>query len=107
MQLTPRGTLTSFAPSMKQNLPLLAWAMGLLLGLSALFNGFFVFQQLMIYRTLQELHSQLASAPQIQSVAQNILTDLAAYSQRQPAILPLLRKYGVNVQPAPPSAPAR
>ncbi|MCC7519973.1 MAG: hypothetical protein IT578_12415 [Verrucomicrobiae bacterium] len=91
---------------MNRNLPLLAWVVALLLGLSALFNGFFVFQQLMIYKDLQNLHSQLANSSQMQSVAQGLLTDLAAYSQRQPSILQLLRKYGVNVQPPPP-APAR
>jgi hypothetical protein len=86
---------------MKQNLPLLAWVAALLLGFSALVNGFFVFQQLMIYKSLQELHTQLTNSGQVQNVAQSILTDLAAYSQRQPAILPLLKKYGVNIQPAP------
>lgn len=92
---------------MNHNLPLLAWVAALLLGLSALFNGFFVFQQLMIYKDLQNLHSQLANSGQIQTVAQGILTDLAAYSQRQPAVLQLLRKYGVNVQGAPQPSPTK
>jgi hypothetical protein len=92
---------------MKQNLPLLAWVAALMLGLSALFNGFFVFQQLMIYKDLQNLHGQLANSGQVQAAAQNILNDLAAYSQRQPAILPLLQKYGVNVQTTSQPAPKR
>ncbi len=89
---------------MNKNLPLICWVAALLFGFSALLNGFFVFQQVMIYKDLQNLNVRLTNTSQFQAVAQSLVNDLVAYGQRQPAIDPLLRKYGVN--PPPPQHPA-
>lgn len=75
----------------------------MVLGVSALLNAFFVFQQIMIYRDLDGLNSRIASSPQIsqlQSMGQNIVNDLVVFGQKQPAIYSVLQKYGVN----PPAA---
>lgn len=92
---------------MNRNLPLVAWVVALLFGLSALLNAFFVFQQHMIHKDLQNLTAKLAAAGQMQALVQNMTTDLVAYGQHQPAIHPVLRKYGIPVPPPPPSAPPR
>lgn len=84
----------------------LAWFLALLLVLSALLNAFFVFQQMMIYRDLKTISAQISALPplsQIQSMGQSIVNDLLEYGKKQPAIYPLLNKYGINTPP-PPSA---
>ena len=86
---------------MNRNLPLIAWLVALLLGLSALLNVFFVFQQLMVFKDLENLNAKNAEGPPLQNLTQNLLNDLVAYGQKQPAIHPLLQKYGIN--PPPPS----
>ncbi len=92
---------------MNRNLPLAAWVVALLFGLSALLNAFFVFQQHMIHKDMQNLNAKLAAAGQMQALVQNMTTDLVAYGQHQPAIHPVLRKYGIPVPPPSPSAPPR
>ncbi len=82
----------------------LAWLVSFLLVISALFNGFFVFQHLMIHSDLDSLKSKTNLFPQLQATAQNLMNDLIGYGQKQPGIYPILQKYGFN-PPQPPSAP--
>ncbi len=88
---------------MNHNMPLLTWLMALILSLSAFLNAFFVFQQVMLYKDLETLNNEIVKGPQLQILTQNIVNDLVAYGQKQPAIHPLLQKYGVKL-PAPPTS---
>ncbi len=104
---------------MNRLLPLAAWAAGLLLGASALLNAFFLFQQWMIHKDLENLNSKTGGpgqaqaivqrGNQIQAVTQGLVNDLIAYSRKEPAVLPLLQKYGASAsppaQPSPPPPP--
>ncbi|MBI4026683.1 MAG: hypothetical protein HY360_16995 [Verrucomicrobia bacterium] len=93
---------------MNRQLPLFAHAAACLLCLSALFNGFFVFQQMLIHQDLQNLNAEAAKIPkaaqlpQLQREFQNLMNDMRAYGQKQPAIHPLIQKYGGNLPPPPP-----
>ena len=89
--------------SMNQNVPFLAWLVALMLSLSALLNAFFVFQHVMLYKDLEILNTEIAKGAPLQNLTQNIVNDLVAYGQKQPAIYPLLRKYGVNLLPPSPT----
>ena len=72
---------------------------------SGLVNLFFVFQQLILQRELENLNSRLSQIqiPQMETVVRSMVVDLAAYGQKQPAIFSVLQKYGVNILPPPPS----
>ncbi len=93
---------------MNSKLSNLSWLASFLLVISVLFNAFFVFQQLMIYQELEMLRNKAAALPplaQIQSIAQNLMNELAGYGQRQPAIFGVLQKYGATPPPAPQPIP--
>lgn len=86
-----------------RHVPLLAWIAALMLSLSALLNSFFVFQQIMIYKDLDDLNSKLSQAPQLQTMIQNLANDLVVYGQKQSNIYSVIKKYGINPPPQPQS----
>ncbi len=75
---------------------------------SGLLNLFFVFQQLILQRELENLNNRLSQfqLPQMEAVIRNMVVDLAVYGQKQPAIFSVLKKYGVNSSPPPPPSAA-
>jgi len=86
---------------MNNNLPVLAWLMGVFLGISALLNGFFVFQQYVLTGDLQRMDARLARASELERAVRSLSDDLIRYSQKQPAIFPILQKYGLPTPPPP------
>ena len=90
---------------MKINLPLACWIVALLLVISAFGNALMVFQQVMIYKGIEDAGAKLnqiaADAGKLQAVTQSVVNDLANYSQRQQAIQPILQKYGVMIARPP------
>ena len=96
---------------MNRDLCLAAWLVGCLLCLSVVFNGYFVFENVMVHRDLVNQENEVRKLPpvfQYQAIVRNLMSDLMAYGQKQPAIFSVLQKYGLRPPPkqAPSSAAA-
>ena len=89
---------------MNRNLPVLVWLTSFVFALSVLLNGFFVFQNLMLYKDLERANAQIAEGTQIQAILPTLINDLLVYGQKQPEIYSILKKYGIST-PAPAPAP--
>src|SRR4051812_40840841 len=93
---------------MNGKLSLAAWSIGVILALSALLNAFFIFQQTMVHKDLAALNARRGGLPQpatLQSTVQNAVNDFLLYGQKQPAIYPVLNKYGVPTPAATAATP--
>jgi hypothetical protein len=89
-------------------IPFFAWLTVLLLMLSGLLSGFLVFQQSLLAKNIDEAKAKLQKQPEIPSNIVGMVNDLIVYSQKQPAIIPLLQKHGIPVpQPQNPPQPAK
>ncbi|MDD2710075.1 MAG: hypothetical protein PHV34_18995 [Verrucomicrobiae bacterium] len=96
---------------MNQNVRLFSWMLVILFGISALFNGFLVFKLIAAHGDVDRISRNINTLQpaQLEATTRNVVNDLAVLGQKHPAILNLLRKYGVTtvVQPNPPApAPA-
>ena len=84
---------------MKRNVTLFIWLIAFLGGLSALLNGFFVFQQIMLNKVIEEqsasINIKTTQDLQTQWFVQNLLKDLLEYGKKQPAIFSVLSRYGI------------
>ncbi len=89
-----------------------AWIVILFLVLSVACNGFFVLQQSLIYQDLETWKQRSAAMPpptQMQLMTQSMMNELMIYGQREPAIIPILARYGMPMPSAktPPPPPPR
>lgn len=94
---------------MNRNLPKVASALGMLLLVSALFNGYMVFRQALLRDQIARANATLASeprlpdfvrtAPDVLNLYRALLDDVHAFGQKQPAAKQILMKYTAPAAP--------
>jgi hypothetical protein len=89
-----------------RRLATLTWALAALLCFSSALNLLLVFQQAMVHNDLTKLSTKINRGNQMQALGQSVINDLSAYGKSNPAIYPLLKKYGVAVPAEVNTAPS-
>ena len=91
---------------MKRTWLIASWIIAVLLALSTLYNSFLVYNDVMLYRDIQNDSNRLANGNQLQAAFQSLVQDLVNYGHKEPSIFIVLKKYGVNPPSSQSSTPS-